>query len=155
LRRPRGAGLDSAASVAIYTPMTSRDFSHWMWSEALAMLDRAERMHRQFFTHTAACWEPPVDIVESGDRLQVQVALPGVPAGAIHVEIEPAGVAVSALRPFPGAREASQVHRIEIPYGRFERRIALPLADPYAPLELAGQELADGVLTLTFRKKSP
>ena len=35
----------------------------------------------------------------------------------------------------------------------FERRIGLPLADPYAGLELAGKELADGVLTLVFRKK--
>ena len=36
---------------------------------------------------------------------------------------------------------------------RAERRIGLPLADPRAPLALAGKSLADGVLTLTFRKK--
>jgi HSP20 family molecular chaperone IbpA len=47
------------------------------------------------------------------------------------------------------------VHRIEIPYGRFERRIGLPLADSYAALELAGECLAEGVLTLTFRRKGP
>ena len=29
------------------------------------MLDRAERMQRQFFTHAAAAWEPPVDVLES------------------------------------------------------------------------------------------
>jgi HSP20 family molecular chaperone IbpA len=45
------------------------------------------------------------------------------------------------------------LHRIEIPYGRFERQIALPLADPYAPLELVAKNLADGVLTLVFKKK--
>jgi HSP20 family molecular chaperone IbpA len=45
------------------------------------------------------------------------------------------------------------VHRIEIPYGRFARRIGLPLADPYAPLELAEKSLASGVLTLTFRRR--
>ena len=133
--------------------MTSRDFSHWMWNEALSMLDRAERLHRQFFTHAAAAWEPPVDVIESGDTLQVQVALPGVPAEAIGVSLDPAGVTVSALRPFPCRENTSRVHRIEIPYGRFERRIGLPLADPCAPLELAGKSLADGVLTLTFRKK--
>ena len=64
-----------AAAATTYWPMTSRDFSHWRWSEALSMLDRAERLHR------------------------------------------------------------------------------LPLADPCAPLTLAGKSLADGVLTLTFRKK--
>jgi HSP20 family molecular chaperone IbpA len=45
------------------------------------------------------------------------------------------------------------VHRLEIPYGRFERHIGLPLADPYVPLELADKRLANGVLTLVFRKK--
>jgi HSP20 family protein len=133
--------------------MSSRDFSHWMWSEALAMLDRAERLQRQFFTHAAASWEPPVDIVESGERLHVHVALPGVAAESIEITLDPAGITVSALRPFPCRDDASHVHRIEIPYGRFERRIALPLGDPYAPLELAARRLADGVLTLTFKRK--
>jgi HSP20 family molecular chaperone IbpA len=142
-------GVELAASVAIYQPMTSRDFSHWMWSEALAMLDRAERLHRQFFTHAAASWEPPVDVVESAAGLRVQVALPGVAAESIDIALEPAGVVVRALRPFPCREDVAQVHRIEIPYGRFERRIALPIS-----LELAGEQLADGVLTLTFRKKS-
>jgi len=27
-----------------------------MWSEALSMLDRAERLQRQFFHHAAAAW---------------------------------------------------------------------------------------------------
>ena len=45
------------------------------------------------------------------------------------------------------------IHRVEIPYGRFERRIVLPLEDPYLPLDLVEKTLADGVLTLTFRKK--
>jgi len=133
----------------MYTPMSSRDFSQWMWGEALAMLDRAERLQRQFFTHGAA-WEPPIDIVETGGSLQVHVALPGVTAESIRIELEPGGVTIGAARPFPCRGEDAQVHRIEIPYGRFGRRIGL------APsLELAGQKLSDGVLTLTFRKKRP
>jgi HSP20 family protein len=60
---------------------------------------------------------------------------------------------VSALRPFPCRESGTHLHRIEIPYGRFQRRIVLPLEDPYMPLELAERRLADGVLTLTFRKK--
>jgi len=31
------------------------------------MLDRAERLQRQFFIHAAAAWEPPVDVLESED----------------------------------------------------------------------------------------
>jgi HSP20 family protein len=133
--------------------MTSRHFSGWMWSEALSMLERAERLHRHFFTHAPAAWEPPVDIVESPDTLQVHVALPGVAADSIAITLDSGGITVSALRPFPCRESTSQVHRIEIPYGRFERRIGLPLADPYSPLELSGKSLADGVLILTFTRR--
>jgi HSP20 family protein len=124
-----------------------------MWSEALSMLDRAERLHRQFFSHSQASWEPPVDIIESSETLRMHIALPGVAPDAITVSVDPAGVTVSALRAFPCREEGSHIHRIEIPYGRFERHIGLPLGDPYARLELAEKNLADGVLTLTFRRK--
>lgn len=128
-----------------------------MWGEALSLLEQADRLHRQFFRvaggESAHAWEPPVDVVETDDSLQVHVALPGVPADSITVLLEPGGVVVSALRAFPCRESEAQIHRIEIPYGRFERRVALPLADPYNALELAAKELADGVLVLTFRRK--
>lgn len=133
--------------------MSSRHFSGWMWSEALSMLERAERLHRHFFTYAETAWEPPVDIVETPDGLVVQVALPGVAADSITIGVDAGGVTLSALRPFPCRDSASQVHRIEIPYGRFERQIGLPLADPYAPLELSAKSLENGVLTLTFTRK--
>ena len=125
-----------------------------MWSEALTMLERAERLHRQFFTHAEAAWEPPVDIVESPEGLLVQIALPGVTADSIVLSIDANGITLSALRELPCRDAGSHVHRLEIPYGRFERRIGLPLADPYAPLELQARSLTGGVLTLTFRKKA-
>jgi HSP20 family molecular chaperone IbpA len=124
-----------------------------MWGEALSMIERAERLQRQFFQHAAAAWEPPVDIVESAEGVRVEVALPGVPAEAITVALDPAGLRISALRAFPCRDDTMNVHRLEIPYGRFERHIGLPLADPYVPLELADKRLANGVLTLVFRKK--
>ena len=116
------------------------------------MLDRAQRLHRQFFTHDVVAWEPPVDIVETGDALEMHVALPGVRADSITVALDPAGITISAVRAFP-CRGEGQIHRLEIPYGRFERHIGLSLGDPYAPLELAGRSLQDGILTLTFRRK--
>lgn len=120
-----------------------------MWNEALSMLDRADRLHRQFFTQAAPGWEPPVDVVEAGGELLVQVALPDVPADSITLLLDRDGIVVSAERPFPCRGEASRIHRIEIPYGRFERRIAIDLGS----LELARRSLAHGVLTLAFRRK--
>lgn len=124
-----------------------------MLGEALSMLDRADRLQRQFCTHVIDAWEPPVDVVETQTGLEVHVALPGVSPDSITIAVDPNGVSISALRPFPCREAGAHLHRIEIPYGRFERRLVLPLEDPYMPLELAERRLGDGVLTLTFRKK--
>jgi len=125
-----------------------------MWGEALSLLEQADRLHRQFFRVAGAesvhAWEPPVDVVEAADRLDVHIALPGVSPESITVVLEPDAVVVSALRPFPCRETSTHIHRLEIPYGRFERRLALP---PQTPIELAGKRLADGVLTLSFRRK--
>ena len=121
-----------------------------MWGDALSLLEQADRLHRQFFGSgpaDARCWEPPVDVVESPDAVTIEVALPGVPAKAIVVDFEPGAIRVSGVRRLPMHR-AARIHRLEIPYGRFERRIALPLhaLEPMAP------ELADGCLILTLKK---
>lgn len=120
-----------------------------MWSEALSMLDRAERLQRQFSHQGMDAWEPPVDVVESGDELRVHVALPGVRPDSIALGLEPGGISVSALRAFPCRDEGAQIHRIEIPYGRFQRWIGLGTTD----FLLVSKALADGVLTLVFRRK--
>jgi HSP20 family protein len=153
----KSAALDLPSSNPIYdlypkgsNTMRPRDLSSWMWGDALSMLEQAERLQRQFFRASPAaaqCWEPPIDVVESEDAVIVHVALPGVPAAAIVVSFEPGGIMVSGVRGFP-AQRAARIHRIEIPYGRFERRIPLPLH----ALEPAARELADGCLILTFTK---
>ncbi len=128
--------------------MGPRDLSSWMWGDALSLLEQAERLHRQFVRASlseARCWEPPVDVVENDGKVIVQVALPGVPAGAVVVGFDPGGITVSGVSAFPGSR-AARIHRIEIPYGRFQRRIALPMH----ALEPVAQELVDGCLVLTF-----
>lgn len=128
-----------------------------MWGEALSLLEQADRLHRQFFRVSGAqsepAWEPPIDVAECDGLLQVHVALPGVSADSITILLERGAVVVAALRPFPCRDSGARIHRIEIPYGRFERRIALPLHDPYMSVELVSEALADGVLTLTFRRK--
>jgi HSP20 family molecular chaperone IbpA len=130
--------------------MRSRDLSGWMWGDAISLLEQAERLHRHFFhagTGAARCWEPPVDVVEDETSLMIQVALPGVPAAAVTVEIQPGGITVTGVRGFP-AHPSARIHRIEIPYGRFERRIALPVH----ALGPAQRQLVDGCLLITFRK---
>ena len=60
--------------------MKSRDLSNLMWTEALSLLEQADRLQRQFFrvgTTEAQVWEPPIDMAETADALIVQVARMG------------------------------------------------------------------------------
>ena len=64
-----------------------------MWSEAIEMLDRAERLHREMFRPARAgsrvpTWEPPVDVMETESAVIVLVALPGVEPGRIDVSLD-------------------------------------------------------------------
>jgi len=121
-----------------------------MWSEALRLLEQADRRHRQFFlAHEPASWEPPVDVVESGGELRLQVALPGVSPDSVTVASDAHGITLSALRSFPCREQVAQIHRVEIPYGRFERRIEFPVH----LYEFRSRTQSDGILTLMFRRK--
>ncbi len=132
--------------------MSAADPKLWMWAEALEMLDRAERLQRRFFHPPARAarpaWEPPVDLYETAEAYWIVVALPGVPPEGVEVVIDGGVVTVSGERPLPLAARTGDIHRIEIPHGRFERRIAMPPGR----LRLGRRDLADGCLVLTLHK---
>ena len=135
--------------------MSSRNSTDWMWAQACQLIDEAERMHRQFFRlgvseRTQAVWEPPVDVFEDDSEIVVVVALPGVVADAVEVAMEPGALLVRAQARFPFAGPQHVVHRLEIPYGNFERRIPLPMKQ----LEAGTRESVNGCLVLRLRKST-
>ena len=110
----------------------TNDPRDWMWSEALQMLARAERLHRQVFTppqHSArgVNWEPPIDVLETDRELLILVALPGVDPDNVETVIHDGVLVISGHRTLPPELRNARIHRLELPKGRFERRIALPL----------------------------
>ncbi len=130
-----------------------RDPKRQMWAEACAVLKHAEQLHRQFFQPSregtrAARWEPPVDVFETEAELLIIAALPGVAPEAVRVEIEVETLMIAGTRPLPCQGRRANILRLEIPYGRFERRIALA-----SRLRLAERELRNGCLILTFAKQ--
>ena len=104
--------------------------SGWMWSEAVEMLARAERLHRELFRPTLGTsvptWEPPVDVLETEHEVLVLVALPGVDLEQVETVIEGAYLVVAGSRTLPPELATAVIHRLELPQGRFERRIRLP-----------------------------
>jgi HSP20 family protein len=115
--------------------MAVRDPANWMLSEAIEVLARVERMHQQVFqlhrTHVSnalqPAWEPPLDMIETDRELLVLIALPGVDPDQIEAAIEDGVLVVAGRRVLPPELRTAVIHRLELPQGRFERRVPLPL----------------------------
>ena len=123
-----------------------------MWAHACELIEQAERMHRQFFrpassAQARAAWEPPADVFEDAHEIVIVVALPGVSADRVEVAREGAALVVRADRPLPLTGRRA-VRQLEIPYGSFEKRIALPAA----ALDAVATELRHGCLVVRLRK---
>ncbi len=89
-------------------------------------LTRAERL-RQQFGRQEACWEPPIDVLETEHELLILVALPGVNPDNVETVIHDGVLVISGQRTLPPELRNARIHRLELPQGRFERRIALPV----------------------------
>jgi HSP20 family protein len=128
----------------------------WMWSEACEMLARAERMHRELFRPSSqqahlTAWEPPVDILETELEVLVLVALPGVNPDDAQALIEDGDLVIAGTRVLPEQLRTATIHRLELPQGRFYRRLRLP-AGRYAGVRRAA---AAGCLIVTLQKAGP
>jgi HSP20 family protein len=125
----------------------------WMWSEACEMLARAERLNREFFRPTRSAgqqpsWEPPVDVLETDRAVLVLIALPGVDPERVEAAIEDGDLVVAGVRVLPRELMTAVIHRLELPQGRFERRVRLP-AGRYAAV---GRAMHNGCLVITLAK---
>lgn len=113
------------------------------------MLARAERLHRQFFQPTRSLtWEPPVDVLETEREVLVYVALPGVSIERVEAAIDNGDLVLAGIRVLPGELRTAIIHRLELPQGRFERRVRLP-AGRYSGVRRAA---VDGCLVITLQK---
>jgi HSP20 family protein len=128
-----------------------------MWAEAVDMLDQADRLQRQFFRLAAQPadrravprWEPPVDVYAGTEQVLVEVALPGVPAERMEILLDGCELVVRGERALPNRPAGTALQRLEIPYGRFERRLALGPGQ----WDLVDQRLADGCLQLLLARR--
>lgn len=133
--------------------MPVRNPELWMWAEACEMLARAERMQRDMFRPQRTrmrlpAWEPPVDVLETDREVLVLMALPGVDANAVEAAIEDGALVVVGQRVLPPELRTATIHRMELPQGRFERRVALP---PGRYDEVRRSE-SNGCLVITLHK---
>ena len=127
-----------------------------MWADACEMLARAERLHRQFFEPRRASaasrlpvWRPPADVLETEREVLILVALPGVDPNAVEAAIEDGALLVAGVRALPPELRGAAIHRMELPQGRFERRVPLP---PGRYSTAVRRSFAEGCLLVRLEK---
>ena len=133
--------------------MTSGRSRNWMWADAVDLIDRVQRLHQQSFAPGrsvggAPGWEPPVDMLETDGEILVLVALPGVDLDKTEAVIEDGVLVVCGYRILPEEVRTAKIHRLELPQGRFERRLPVP-AGRYDSVR---RSAANGCLLVTLRK---
>ncbi|MBN8829905.1 MAG: Hsp20/alpha crystallin family protein [Sphingomonadales bacterium] len=124
-----------------------------MWADAVDLLERMQRIQRQSFAPGRPAggmpnWEPPVDMIETAGELLVLVALPGVDLDQTDAYIEDGVLVVRGHRILPPELRHARVHRLELPQGRFERRLPLPGGH----YDNVRRSSAHGCLLVTLRK---
>jgi HSP20 family protein len=135
-------------------PMAPEDLRRWMWMEACAVLERADRMQRQFFEPNLSeadgvNWVPPVDILETDREIWVISALPGVEPDDLQVGLQADTLVIAGRRRLPAPVRAATIHRLEIPHGKFERRLRIAATN----LRIGRSELVNGCLILSLIKR--
>lgn len=117
------------------------------------MLARADRLHRQLFqplrsVRQRPAWEPPADVLETENEVLVIVALPGVNADSVEAGIDGGDLILAGTRTLPRQLATAVIHRMELPQGRFERRLRLP-AGRYKDIRRTS---SDGCLVIVLTK---
>ena len=116
------------------------------------MLARAEGLHRELFRPAGPsalpAWEPPVDVLETDHEVLVLVALPGVDPDRVEAAIDGNDLVFAGTRVYPSELRTATIHRLELPQGRFERRVRLP-GGRYSAVR---RSAADGCLLIRLQK---
>ncbi|WP_294531850.1 Hsp20/alpha crystallin family protein [uncultured Rhodoblastus sp.] len=132
--------------------MRRDDSRDWMWSEAVALIARAEQLQGSFFrprqASRQAVWEPPADVLELESEVLILMALPGVDADQVETAVDDGALVVVGRRILPPELQMAVIHRLELPQGRFERRLPLP-PGRYSNVR---RSVANGCLIVSLQK---
>lgn len=77
-------------------------------------------------TWNTSAWKPRVDVYELADAVLIQVEAPGLRVEALQLSFEPGELLVEGTRERPALPDSARAALVEMNYGPFRRRFALP-----------------------------
>jgi HSP20 family protein len=96
-----------------------------------------------------ADWSPAVDVEETDKEYLIKADLPAVKKEDVKVDIEDGILTVQGERKQEKEEKNKRVHRLERSYGKFVRRMSVPLD---VDQQKAAAEFRDGVLNVHLPK---
>jgi HSP20 family protein len=94
--------------------------------------------------------EPPLDLIEQGERYVVRADLPGVGPAEVEVRVEDGALVVSGERKGDGEVPVDAYLRVERPTGRFSAFVRLPSSVDRQRIEA---RFRNGVLEIVLPKR--
>ena len=125
------------------------------WSTMRVMMDEMDRWARTGLAKRGqeladALGYLPLDVAETAGEYVLTAELPGVSVNDVEVNVEENVVTIRGVKPAPEDTEEKKDHRLERPYGGFQRSLALPRnVDP----EQVAANFKDGVLEVRIGKR--
>ncbi|MBP8954897.1 MAG: Hsp20/alpha crystallin family protein [Armatimonadetes bacterium] len=125
------------------------------WNTMRAVMDEMDRWARTGLGRRGqeladALGYLPLDVAETAEAYILSAELPGVTMDAVAVNVEDNVITITGNKPAPEDTENVRYHRIERPYGSFQRSLALPRnVDP----DQVSAKYEAGVLTITVGKR--
>lgn len=118
------------------------------------MVERADRLHRQFFhlgqVGRVPAWEPPVDVFETESELVIRAAVPDVNPDDFEIALGEGGLLLTGRRRLSAEAVRGAIRQLEIPYGRLERLVALPPGE----YRVAASQYHDGCFEIRLKRGS-
>ena len=93
-------------------------------------------------------WEPPVDMLETEQEVLVLSPCRGSIREQVEAVLDGGDLVVAGARVLPRELRTAIIHRLELPQGRFERRVRLP-AGRYSAVR---RSVSNGCLVFTLEK---
>lgn len=94
-------------------------------------------------------WSPAADILETPDKFQIIVELPGIDVANVDITVENDVLTLRGERRFAEPQQKETYRRVERLYGPFARRIALP---PKCDSTKIDASMRGGLLTIEVPK---
>jgi HSP20 family protein len=94
-------------------------------------------------------WSPAADILETPEKFQIIVELPGIETADVDITVENDVLTLKGERKFTEPAHQEAYRRVERHYGAFGRRIALP---PKCDSTKINATMTNGLLTIDVPK---